>query len=125
MVLPEQAAREAEESERRRRKAAAADAAKNYQTLLAEAVKDPGASWHEWRSRLGRDPQARPQWAHAPGSGWGGMFLRSREGRSRLSPRRCCTQCHPGPCFVAGTPALTKRRCSECDKRLASTARCA
>jgi hypothetical protein len=49
--------REAEESDKRRRKAAAADAAANFQTLLSEVVKDPEASWHEWRPRLSRDPQ--------------------------------------------------------------------
>ncbi len=52
-----QAAREEEESERRRRKAAAADAGANFGTLLSEVVKDPAATWHEWRPKLGRDPQ--------------------------------------------------------------------
>ena len=50
-------ARDTEEAERRRRKAAAADAAGNYRTLLSETVKDPEASWADWRVRLGKDPQ--------------------------------------------------------------------
>ena len=50
-------ARDTEEAERRRRRAAAADAAGNYRTLLSESVKDPEASWADWRLRLAKDPQ--------------------------------------------------------------------
>ncbi|CAL5224177.1 g6817 [Coccomyxa viridis] len=52
-------ARDTEEAEGRRRKAAAADAAANYRTLLSEWVKDPEASWADWRVRLAKDPQGR------------------------------------------------------------------
>ena len=50
-------ARETEEAQKRRARAAASDAAANYRTLLSETVKDPDASWNEWRVRLAKDPQ--------------------------------------------------------------------
>ena len=54
-------ARETEEAQKRRARAAAADAAGNYRTLLSETVKDPDASWNEWRVRLAKDPQVCSQ----------------------------------------------------------------
>jgi hypothetical protein len=52
-------AEEADAIARERAKAARSGAREAYITLLAEAVKDPDASWRDAAPRLERDPQGR------------------------------------------------------------------
>jgi hypothetical protein len=55
--LKERLQKEADEGNKRREKAAHSDALANYLTLLNEVVKDPEATWSEWKLRLQKDPQ--------------------------------------------------------------------
>ncbi|KAJ3682288.1 hypothetical protein LUZ60_014861 [Juncus effusus] len=51
--------REEQEMERVKLKIRRKDALTSYQALLVEMIKDPMASWKEWKPRLEKDPQGR------------------------------------------------------------------